>query len=349
MMLESIRQEIKKRPVGIKKIRYRLYLSSLFLGIRRGLQKIPLLFLGFGIFLTLGVMEAGIPSTSFWATRVEMPEDSELSSFYLEHFAGPIGSLQESRPPVNPPNREEFPELTLKTHLLNKGETLSEVAKKYGIRLDTLISMNGITDARRVLSGTELIIPNRDGISYTVQRGDSLSKISARYNIPVRNLVDANDLGTEVIHPGMKLFVPGARMPEMEMRRILGSLFLFPTQGRITSGFGVRSDPFTGVKRFHNGIDIANDFGTTIHAALTGKVAKIGFHPTYGRYIIVTHDGGYQTFYAHLQSIQVSEGRKVGQGEVIGEMGNTGYSTGPHLHFSVFKNGNPVDPMQFFR
>jgi len=138
-------------------------------------------------------------------------------------------------------------------------------------------------------------------------------------------------------------------MKPLELKKVLGELFIFPTLGRITSGFGPRNDPFTGVRRFHNGIDIAGPMGAPVNAAMAGKVVKIDFHPTYGRYVILSHPSGYQTWYAHLNKAETTQGATVAQGEMIGRMGNTGYSTGTHLHFSVFKNGSPVDPMTFLR
>ncbi|MCX7786222.1 MAG: M23 family metallopeptidase [Spirochaetes bacterium] len=347
MMLELINQDVKRRVSLHNKVKIAILSHRFKITIQKVAFRIPFVWIGLGIALTMGLMESGMSSLSLWArgNEIELPVESELEQILISSLFDP----QEKEIPYQPPKAEQFPELALRTYKLKPGETLQEVARKHGIRLDTLISMNEITDARKIPAGTELIIPNKDGILYKVNRGDSLSKISALYNTNVRYLVDTNDLGSSIIHPGMKLFIPGARLPEMELKRILGDLFLFPTSGRITSTFGVRADPFTGVRRFHNGLDIANDPGTPVHAAMAGKVVKIGIHPSYGRYIILTHDGGFQTFYAHLQTVLVAHGKFVAQGEVIGEMGSTGYSTGSHLHFSVFKNGNPVDPIQFFR
>jgi len=347
MMLELIDQNVTRRPALRNKVKMAVLASRIRMNLRTAAFRIPFVWIGLGIALTMGLVESGMSSHALWARgkEIELPAESELEQILTSAVSEPQGK----EVPYQVPQVERFPELSLKTYKMKPGETLLEVAKKHGIRLDTLISMNEITDVRKVPAGAELLIPNKDGILYKVNRGDSLSKIGSLYNTNVRYLVDANDLGSSVIHPGMKLFIPGARLPEMELKRILGDLFLFPTTGRITSTFGIRPDPFTGVRRFHNGIDIAHDPGTPVHAAMAGRVAKIGVHPSYGRYIIVTHGGGFQTFYAHLQSIGTTEGKSVSQGEVIGEMGSTGYSTGPHLHFSVFKNGNPVDPLQFFR
>jgi murein DD-endopeptidase MepM/ murein hydrolase activator NlpD len=110
----------------------------------------------------------------------------------------------------------------------------------------------------------------------------------------------------------------------------------------------MRNDPFTGRRRFHNGIDLAGPIGTPIGAAMPGTVvhteAQTG---NYGKFVIVRHDGGFQTLYAHLDSFAVRKGQYVSQGQTIGSMGNTGRSTGPHLHFSIIRNGSFVDPLGF--
>ena len=134
-----------------------------------------------------------------------------------------------------------------------------------------------------------------------------------------------------------------------ELNRVLGSLFIHPVQGRYSSYFGLRPDPFTGVPNLHNGVDIVNKPGTPILAAMAGTVRAAAFNFNYGNFVIIQHTGGYQTLYGHLSRYIVSKGEKVSQGEKIGELGTTGYSTGPHLHFSVFKNGEAVDPLPFLK
>ena len=96
----------------------------------------------------------------------------------------------------------------------------------------------------------------------------------------------------------------------------------------------------------HYGIDIANKTGTAVKATLDGDVLKCGRSLVYGKYIIIRHSGGYQSLYAHLDKYLVRKGQNVSQGEIIGELGNTGRSTGPHLHFSIYKNQKPVDPVK---
>jgi len=117
--------------------------------------------------------------------------------------------------------------------------------------------------------------------------------------------------------------------------------FIDPTFGMISSRFGARWG------RRHNGLDIANDIGTPVEAADGGEVTYAGYNGDFGNLIIVNHNNGYETYYAHLNTMDVAVGQKIIQGQKIGEVGNTGYSTGPHLHFEVRKNGIPMDPSKY--
>jgi murein DD-endopeptidase MepM/ murein hydrolase activator NlpD len=136
-------------------------------------------------------------------------------------------------------------------------------------------------------------------------------------------------------------------MPAEDLRLALGELFVYPIRGRLTSSFGWRLDPISGVRRFHAALDLAASTGTTVKAAMDGRIATVGYNATYGNYIIMSHSGGYQTLYAHLHSVSVRKDAAVNQGSKIGEVGNTGYSTGPHLHFAVFRNGKAVNPLDY--
>lgn len=228
---------------------------------------------------------------------------------------------------------------------VRNGDTVSAIQHRSGLRnLSSILSVNNIDNARRIRPGQLLRIPSTDGIQYTVVRGDSLQGIANRYGIEVTSLLDANDLANATLVPGQNLFIPGASMSTMALRRAMGELFLTPLRGRLTSPYGYRRDPFTGVRTFHTGIDLAAPVGTPIKATLDGRIATTGYSAVYGNYVIVTHDGGYQSLYAHMHRIQVKRGQWVTQGGILGLVGNTGYSTGPHLHFSVYRNGKMVNP-----
>jgi len=241
------------------------------------------------------------------------------------------------------------PPLTLRTnsYTVQVGDTLSGIAQRSGLAMDTVISFNGIQDARALKVGSRLALPNANGLKYRVRRGDSLEEIAHRFGVALNDLLDWNNLESSLIVPGQELFVPGARLGEHELNRVFGRLFILPTRGRLSSRFGMRGDPFTGVSRFHNGLDVAGAVGTPVLAAMSGRVSMVGFNPNYGRYVILSHAEGFQTLYGHLDGFQVRKGARVKQGEPIGTMGNSGYSTGSHLHFAIFLRGEPVDPSRY--
>ena len=119
---------------------------------------------------------------------------------------------------------------------------------------------------------------------------------------------------------------------------------IWPISGPITSEFGWRTHPITGDQRFHSGLDIGGDYGIPVHAAQSGTVTYAGWISGYGNTVIIDHGGGVTTLYGHNQSLAVGEGQSVSQGEVISYCGSTGNSTGPHCHFEVRQNGEPVSP-----
>ena len=123
------------------------------------------------------------------------------------------------------------------------------------------------------------------------------------------------------------------------------SLITLPLHGRVTSGFGERFHPILHTERFHKGVDLAASAGTPIVAAADGKVVGAGWHGGYGRQVEIAHADGIETSYGHMSRIAASIGEVVHKGQVIGWVGSTGLSTGPHLHFEVTSNGRPINPM----
>jgi len=121
--------------------------------------------------------------------------------------------------------------------------------------------------------------------------------------------------------------------------------FRMPIQAPVSSRFGVRRDPFTSRLRFHKGLDLAAPTGTDVRAALAGEVIYAGYQPGFGNTVVMKHPDGLQTRYAHLASTGVRKGDLIGAEEVLGSVGNSGHSTGPHLHFEVLRWGEQIDPM----
>ncbi|MCL2264953.1 MAG: peptidoglycan DD-metalloendopeptidase family protein [Treponema sp.] len=230
---------------------------------------------------------------------------------------------------------------------VKKGDAVSKIAENFGVSVGAIIASNEIKNARQLQEGAILKIPNIDGIPYQVKRGDSLSKISTSFNIPLEVILDVNDIKSDTIKQGETIFIPGARMNEIDLRMSLGDLFTYPLQSRyITSYYGMRKDPFNGSLQFHDGVDFRGKTGATVMASLDGVVSVVSESWLYGKFIILTHSNGYKTLYGHLSAYSVKQGDKVARGRKIGEVGNTGYSTGPHLHFGMYdKNGKLVNPL----
>ncbi len=131
----------------------------------------------------------------------------------------------------------------------------------------------------------------------------------------------------------------------------VGGTFMWPSKTTlITSYYGSRKDPITGKSSFHTGVDIGAKRGTDIYAANTGTVIVAGWSSKgYGNYVVIDHGGGKTTLYAHMSKILVSKGAKVAKGDVIGLVGSTGYSTGPHIHFEILVNGDHTNPMNYYK
>jgi murein DD-endopeptidase MepM/ murein hydrolase activator NlpD len=122
---------------------------------------------------------------------------------------------------------------------------------------------------------------------------------------------------------------------------------IMPTRGYISRGFGASVDPFTGLDQFHSGVDIANGIGTPVYATANGRVASAGLYNGLGNTIEIEHGFGYRTRFGHLSRFNVKAGQTVRRGDLIGYMGNSGYSTGPHLHYEVLKGGSQVNPYKY--
>jgi len=140
------------------------------------------------------------------------------------------------------------------------------------------------------------------------------------------------------------------KMAAMKGGKVKGSgRIAWPLEGRFTSNFGWRRSPFRGGRSFHTGLDIANAHGSPIRAADAGEVIFSGWWDGYGKAIVISHGRGLSTVYGHMSRLYKQEGDVVAQGQIIGLVGSTGYSTGPHLHFEVRENGKPVNPMRYLK
>ena len=299
--------------------------------------------------LGVALVSFGLVVTSVSASHVDLdgfqlPDDSMLSTVLLDSLAMEEPEIDEDSILPSLPMT-----LSMTSYKVARNETLDSIARRFRIRLDTLISVNGIGDVRRIPAGHSLKIPNIDGVVHTVRKGESISGIASARGVTILDIIDANDLSSQIILPGQSLFIPGARLSSHDLKKALGQLVIWPISGNISSYFGYRPSPFYGSRQFHSGIDIVGLENLPAKAAMDGRVAETGYSVLFGNYVIVSHDDGYQTLYAHLNSIKTSRGASIRQGERVGLIGSTGYSTGVHLHFGVYKNGKAIDPLKLLK
>jgi murein DD-endopeptidase MepM/ murein hydrolase activator NlpD len=236
------------------------------------------------------------------------------------------------------------------SYMLQSGDNISTLAINFGLNQDTIVSVNKITNTRSIQAGKAIKIPNQDGIFHTVKSGENLSLITQKYNADSEAIKTVNELFSDKISPETDLFIPGARLDWSKLQEINGDLFIWPVNGSITSFYGWRRDPFNRNRRhFHNGIDIKGSTGTPVRAAMAGRVSAVGYDNVFGNYVIISHHSGYRTLYGHMSVIRTRTGAYVVQGERVGDVGNTGQSTGSHLHFTVYKNGATTNPRSLMR
>ncbi|NMA61534.1 MAG: M23 family metallopeptidase [Firmicutes bacterium] len=260
-------------------------------------------------------------------------------------------SKEEVVPPVaEPPKVEEKKEErpTIFVHKVHPGETLWDIANAYGITVDTILSANDLRDPNRISIGQELQILSVKGVLHSVATGESLWEIAERYKISMDEIAQANSISDPSrLQPNTKIVIPGAtRLMPRDVLIVNGQLqkaFDWPTRGRISSPFGPRWG------KMHNGLDIAVPTGTPIKAAADGRVTFAGWNGGYGILVIVDHGNGVETRYAHNSRVNVKVGQKVERGQIVSYSGNTGVSTGPHLHFEIRYRNNPVNPQTYLK
>ncbi|MFC1616238.1 peptidoglycan DD-metalloendopeptidase family protein [Patescibacteria group bacterium] len=332
------------------------------------------------LFQTVSLSMVILCGASITQSGTFIPDSMAFSSEYIESYAMPgdilisddNGYIVKMNPQTNESNRIGLTDYAL--HSVETGETLSVIAQRYGVSVDTIKWENGITNANTLKIGQQLAIPPIDGISIKTGSTDSLEKIAEKYKISEESIIAQNNLVDGAIAADQTLF-----LPEAEPAQALPSIIASNTYSRApavsraveTSSFSAANSTATpgaggvliypsigtqtqGYRAGHYAIDIGNRSMPAIWAASSGTVvtSSVGaWNGGYGNYVIIDHGNGMQTLYAHMNTVNVSVGQYVGQGDVIGQMGNTGrvYGvTGIHLHFEVRVNGVKQNPRNYF-
>jgi LysM repeat protein len=238
-------------------------------------------------------------------------------------------------------------------HKVRMKENLWKISYKKRFSVHSIIGCNPQLKTYDVSINQKILIPSRGGVLHQIQKGDTWQSIAKRYRVE-DPLLEKTNAGVLKLVPGELVFIPGGK-PDMELmnedmrkKYELRALFVLPLGGRLSSTFGMRRHPITGQRSLHGGIDIAVREGSWVGAAADGIVIlasdNVGH---YGKAVFIDHQNGYITHYGHLSKILVHEGQHVREHQLIAKSGSTGRSTGPHLHFTIKKNGQAIDPLKF--
>ena len=235
----------------------------------------------------------------------------------------------------------------IRVYTVREGDSLSQIAEMFDVTSKTIMWANDINRATDIRPGDSLVILPIAGVRHVVKSGDSIGSIAKKYEGEEEEILSYNQLTTaDELVVGDTLIIPGGAIKEVATPRSSSQSVAAASGGGSTSGFvhpapgSVRTQGIHG----YNAVDLAAGAGTAIRAAAAGEVIVAkgsGWNGGYGNYIVIRHSNGVQTLYAHLSSLNVGVGSYVGQGQVIGGMGNTGRSTGTHLHFEVRGGYNP--------
>ena len=317
-------------------------------------------------------------------------------NFVKEEKVEEVKKEGEKEKPASPPPPKRAEQITYK---VKKKDTIPAIAKRYGIKQDTILMNNKNALNNKMKVGDTITFPSIDGLYYKLEKNDTLSKIAKKYGISVVDIVDYNNVNPKRLKAGTTIFLKGVTLQkykDVEGRLIAaqqakedkkknkdkekpekppkgtkdappppppqddgddggkaasysGAGFAYPVRyAGVSSPFGNRYHPVLRRYILHTGVDLVAKY-VPLRAAKAGVVTFAGNMSGYGKIIIIRHDNGYETRYAHLSVISTNVGEHVNQGDLIGKTGNSGRTTGAHLHFEIRQNGVPKNPMKYLR
>ncbi len=274
----------------------------------------------------------------------EMRVLSKDDALYVQQQA----ALDDFRRVAESRNRGDmpFPPLAIFTYGKRPSEDLFALNARLGLRYDTLATLNNAAAKGEFDATVRVLVPSQDGLFVNNPPRGWLEELLLSTRLADRKKPQA----LVVVRDGRQepvWFFPNETFTGIERKYFLGMLLRLPLdKAVVSSAFGWRSDPFTGKREFHEGLDLAAADGTPVRAARDGVVRETGIDATLGNYIVLEHTAGLQTVYGHLSAIRVIMRQRVSAGDTIGAVGHTGFATGPHLHFEVREKGTAMDPVQ---
>lgn len=240
-----------------------------------------------------------------------------------------------------------WPDFFIASWLSTGNEDLFSLAARLSLPYETLASLNGIARPGPIAAGVVVLIPSMAGLFVPdkpesdldlLLRSRLAGEARAVMRVSVRRGASSSSYG----------FYPGTRLYSTERSFFLHVGFRMPLpRGVLTSSYGMRESPIDGHDRMHAGVDLAAPEGTEVMASRAGTVSAVGTDDALGLRVVITHDGGWQTVYGHLSKAYVELNQLVLSGTIVGAVGSTGLSTGPHLHFEIRSGGSAKDPSSY--
>jgi murein DD-endopeptidase MepM/ murein hydrolase activator NlpD len=311
-------------------------------------------------------------------TKQPIAADSQVSSvivFQASAMSPTIASSADSNPPIqdetilsadmarmNATSTDDLNTM-ISIYVVRPGDSISTVAKMFNVSANTILWANDLTSKSTLKQGQTLVILPVTGITYTIHKGDTIQTIAKKYGADVDEILNYNDItiattlnvGDQILIPDAEIAAPAVKTTSSGPRTITKA----PNEPLLDGwgwpsypGFYACPVPGAHVSQGlhgHNGVDLAVPKNTPIHAAAGGTIiiarANGAWNGGYGNFIVIQHDNGTQTLYAHMSRATVSSGQRVTKGQLIGYVGMTGLTTGPHVHFEVRGAQNPTaDP-----
>jgi murein DD-endopeptidase MepM/ murein hydrolase activator NlpD len=236
--------------------------------------------------------------------------------------------------------------LTIYRYRPGEGETIFDIAGRCNIPYSAIASLNRAPHPAALEGAASILLPSVPGIFVPGEPGSDMERLAA-----AARLSNTEGVLLTIYHDGRKedwRFFPGDDFNPTERNFFLNPGFRFPLRSyRLTSTYGLRRNPVTGNLRIHQGFDLAAPEGTEVYAAGDGIVTETGSDPVYGTYLIIKHGETWASLYGHLSKIETTLRTAVRSGTLIGRVGSTGQSTGPHLHFELRRNGKALDPTKY--
>lgn len=250
---------------------------------------------------------------------------------------------------ANPAEAEDIDADQISVHVVKQNESISDIAKMFNVSVNTILWANGMKKGDKLVEGDTLIILPTSGIKIIVSNGQTLKGLATKYKADVADIASFNGIAEDAaLAVGDELIIPdGEIVDSSENNKSSGKNIVYTeTSTGSSNGYFIKPIPcpYTQGKHDHYAIDLScHTVGTPIKAAASGTVifSKDGYNGGFGNLVIIKHNNGSQTFYAHQSRRAIGQGEYVTQGQIIGYVGSTGHSTGPHLHFEVRGAKNP--------